>query len=239
MQTISYAFVSGSPLPCRAVHHSIRNINPRRPRIPLPCSPPSMTGKGFGTKPTKPSGKPKKENSRGDISNSSTPSDQSSDSFLPRGPTLRSEYEKKGLIEPSISPDDGVLPEIVANRMLRRILTFGGIPLTGLFSFFALYFVLKYKYDITVIPVLVAYTTLGTIGLSTLGISYGIFSSSWDEDIEGSKLGWDEARSNILRARDGLLGQRELEIREDRFDEIDRAEEERKQRSKTEDSEKS
>ena len=198
-----------------------------------------MTGKGFGTKPTKPSKKPKKEDPKGDISKSSTPSDQSSDSYIPRGPTLRAEFEKKGLVEPTITPDAGVLPEIVANRMLRRILTFGGIPLIGLFTFFTAYFVLKYKYDITVIPVLVAYSTLGTIGLSTLGISYGIFSSSWDEDIEGTKLGWEEARSNFLRARDGLLGQRELEIREDRFDEIDRAEEERKKKSKIDDSDKS
>lgn len=143
------------------------------------------------------------------------------DSFIPRGPTLRAEYEKKGIIAPSNSMNAGILPEIVANRMLRRILTFGGLPLSFLFLFFAAYFVLKYKYDITVLPVVVATSTLGTVGLATLGITYGIFSSSWDEDEEGSTFGWDEAKRNFVRAREGLLGARQREIEEEEFDKLD------------------
>lgn len=88
--------------------------------------------------------------------------------------------------------------------------------------FFAVYFVLKYKYDITVLPVVVAFSTLGAVALATGGITYGIFSSSWDEDIDGSKLGWKEAKMNAVRARDGLLGARQREKEDDELDRIDR-----------------
>lgn len=143
------------------------------------------------------------------------------DTFIPRGPTMREDYERRGIIEPELGPNAGVLPEIVANRMLRRILTFGGFPLVFLFTFFAAYFVLKYKYDITVIPVVVAYSTLGTIALSTGGITYGIFSSSWDEDVEGTAFGWKEAKTNFVRAKDGLLGARDKELKEDGLNKIE------------------
>lgn len=126
------------------------------------------------------------------------------------------------MIEPSLTPDAGILPEVVSNRMIRRIVTFGGIPLSLLFVFFAVYFVLKYKYDITVLPVVVAFSTLGTVALATGGITYGIFSSSWDEDIDGTKLGWKEAKMNALRAKDGLMGARQREKDEDELDRIDR-----------------
>lgn len=142
--------------------------------------------------------------------------------FIPRGPTLRKEYERKGLIEPTMSPDAGILPEVVSNRMIRRILFFGGVPLSFLFSFFAVYFVLKYKYDITVIPVVVAFSTLGTVAMATGGITYGIFSSSWDIEDEGSWLGWKEAKVNAVRAKDGLVGARQREKEEDELDRIDR-----------------
>lgn len=140
--------------------------------------------------------------------------------FIPRGPTLRAEYERRGVIETQLTPNSGVLPEEVANRMLRRIVSFTGVPLTLLFVFFAAYFVLKYKYDITVLPVVVATSTLGAVGLATLGITYGIFSSSWDEE-EGSLLGLQEAKENLIRAKDGLMGAREREKREDEQARID------------------
>lgn len=141
---------------------------------------------------------------------------------------MRQEFERKGYIEKQVDADSGVLPDIVANRMIRRILTFGGIPFALLFVFFAVYFVLKYRYDITVIPLVVAYSTLGTIGLATFGITYGIFSSSWDEEDEGSALGWKEAQVNLVRAKDGLTGAREKEIREEKFDSLDKLNEYRR-----------
>lgn len=134
---------------------------------------------------------------------------------------MREEYERKGIIAPQGGPNAGVLPEVVADRMLRRILIFGAVPLGLLFVFFAVYFFLKYKYDITVIPVAVAYSTLGTVGMATLGITYGIFSSSWDENVEGTALGWQEAKKNFVRAKDGLFGAREKEKREEELAKLD------------------
>lgn len=141
--------------------------------------------------------------------------------YIPRGPTLRAEYERSGIIDPvAMDRDAGTLPEAVANRMIRRIVTFGGTPLLLLFAFFALYFVLKYKYDITVLPVVVASSTLGSVGLATAGITYGILSSSWDDD-EGSALGWKEFKVNFMRARDGVASAVAREKKEDELDRID------------------
>lgn len=182
-----------------------------------------MSGRGFGNKPP---AKPQREG-QSKAEDMELPGIDAS--YIPRGPTLRQDYERRGVIEPERDPDAGVLPEIVANRMLRRILTFGSVPLGMLFVFFAAYFVLKYKYDITVIPVVVAYSTLGTVALSTLGITYGIFSSSWDEDVEGSRLGFAEAKLNFLRAKDGLVGARQKEIKENEFEKIDKLNEYRRE----------
>lgn len=183
-----------------------------------------MSGKGFGEKPTPP---PAPRPNRPSFDGEAPPIDPD---YVPKGPTLRQEYERRGLLEPERNPDAGVLPEIVANRMLRRILTFGAVPLGLLFTFFAVYFVLKYKYDITVIPVVVAYSTLGTVALSTLGITYGIFSSSWDEDVEGSTLGFEEAKVNFIRAKDGLVGARQKEKQDDKLQELDKLNEYRKKK---------
>lgn len=174
-------------------------------------------GKGFDKSQT-----PKKQSNPQPTSPEPLKPPNPDEPFTPRGPTLRAEYEKRGLVEPTITSESGILPEIVADRMLRRILTFAGIPLSLLFSFFGAYFILKYKYDITVLPAVVAYSTLGTIALSGMGISYGIFSSSWDEDDDGTKLGLEEAKKNIIRAKDGLLGAREREIRDEEFEKIDK-----------------
>ncbi|MDW8463816.1 MAG: PAM68 family protein [Geminocystis sp.] len=41
--------------------------------------------------------------------------------------------------------------------------------------------------------------TLGLFGLGVLGLSYGIFSASWDEDRVGSWWGWSEFKLNFGR----------------------------------------
>eukprot|EP00177_Eucheuma_denticulatum_P008809 GFKZ01015997.1.p1 GENE.GFKZ01015997.1~~GFKZ01015997.1.p1 ORF type:complete len:227 (-),score=37.70 GFKZ01015997.1:1579-2259(-) len=224
MMPQSPLFIPALPLRSRLlIHHSISRVTSRYHVALNPSKTfqaPRLSGKGFGKAPPPPK-KPKEPLKPGIDS-----------SYIPRGPTLRAEYERRGIIEPEMGPDAGVLPEVVANRMLRRILTFGAVPLGLLFVFFIVYFVLKYKYDITVIPVVVAYSTLGAVGLGTLGITYGIFSSSWDEDDEGSALGWVEMRKNVVRARDGLFGAREKEKREEEFAKLDELNEYRRKKGK-------
>lgn len=175
------------------------------------------SGKGFGAVPEATS-QAKRKPERLEImppSDNRPLVDVSEEDFVPRGPTLRQNYQERGLMEPDNGPDAGVLPQVVADRMIRRIAGFAGVPLGGLFVFFGAYFVAKYKYDISVIPVVVAYTTLGCIGSAGVGITYGIMSSSWDPENEGTALGFKEAQVNIVRARDGLLTVLSKERRDD------------------------
>jgi membrane-bound acyltransferase YfiQ involved in biofilm formation len=73
------------------------------------------------------------------------------------------------------------VPEIVANRMISRIVFFFGIPVFGgLFMFVAAYFISK-NYDMVIQPSIVAYATQVPFILGLIGISYAILSSSWDE----------------------------------------------------------
>jgi Photosynthesis affected mutant 68 len=174
------------------------------------------TGKGFGAVPEP--GQAKRSPERLEIippSDFRPLVDGKGEEFVPRGPTMRKDYQERGLMETDSGPDAGVLPQVVADRMIRRIAGFAGVPLVGLFVFFGAYFVAKYKYDISVIPVVVAYTTLGCIGSAGVGITYGIMSSSWDPDVEGTGPGFKEAKTNMVRARDGLLTMLNLEKQED------------------------
>ena len=78
-------------------------------------------------------------------------------------------------------PSVGAVPELVANRMLGRIIVFFGIPVFGGLSIFvAAFFASKY-YDLTIPPVVIAYATQAPFILGLAGISYAILSSSWDE----------------------------------------------------------
>ncbi|XP_074269254.1 protein PAM68, chloroplastic [Silene latifolia] len=92
--------------------------------------------------------------------------------------------------------EEGVIPEIVTNRMISRMGFSVGIPLfTGL-AFFPFFYYLKVglKIDVpTWVPFIVSFVFFGT---ALLGVSYGIVSSSWDPLREGSFWGWTEAQKN-------------------------------------------
>jgi Photosynthesis affected mutant 68 len=215
------AFCAGAPVPLHSALSADSRTTCRRMRVvamadSLNRGDEKPKSKGFGPEPVPPP--PRKEPAAGrmDIMPPSDPRPMVDLSeYVPRGPTMRQDYVDRGLMEPDRDPDAGVLPQVVADRMLRRIVGFAGVPLGTLFAFFAAYFVAKYKYDVSVIPVVVATTTLGCIATAGVGISYGIMSSSWDEDTEGSKLGFDEVKVNVVRARDGLMSMMTNERQQD------------------------
>ncbi|KAL2517272.1 Protein PAM68 [Abeliophyllum distichum] len=92
--------------------------------------------------------------------------------------------------------EQGVIPEIVTNRMINRMGLSVGIPLFIGLLFFPFFYYLKVglKIDVpTWIPFIVSFIFFGT---ALLGVSYGIVSSSWDPMREGSLLGWNEAKKN-------------------------------------------
>ncbi len=92
-----------------------------------------------------------------------------------------------------------VIPDSVSQRMIKRMAIFSGIPTgLGMSSFFVFYWVVSH--DLLDIPnSVVGAISLGLFGLGVLGLSYGIFSASWDENQVGSLWGWQEFTENLGR----------------------------------------
>lgn len=85
----------------------------------------------------------------------------------------------------------------VGDRILPRMLLFGGLPvLVGMASLPGFAYLNK---EMGVdLPVWAVYIVSGLFfGTGLAGISYGIFSSSWDPNREGSLTGLDEFKENV------------------------------------------
>jgi Photosynthesis affected mutant 68 len=95
----------------------------------------------------------------------------------------------------------GYIPEVVSLRMIRRALVFCGVPvLMGMSIFIGGYFaIINHWFPVSNTVVLLS--SMGCLGLSVFGLSYGILSACWEEDssIKGSLLGWDECKTNFGR----------------------------------------
>jgi hypothetical protein len=91
------------------------------------------------------------------------------------------------------------IPDAVSRRMVRRMALFCGIPtVLGMSTFVTSYLVVSR--DLIKLPTYaVLLVSLGWFGLGVLGLSYGVLSASWDEDVTGSKLGWKEFTTNLGR----------------------------------------
>lgn len=91
------------------------------------------------------------------------------------------------------------IPEVVSQRMIRRMAVFSGIPTgLGIFSFFAFYLVVKQEW-FKIPNTAVLLVSMGLFGLGVLGLSYGILSTSWDEDKVGTWWGWSDFTLNFSR----------------------------------------
>ncbi|OKH13453.1 PAM68 family protein [[Limnothrix rosea] IAM M-220] len=95
--------------------------------------------------------------------------------------------------------DSGTIPEAVSQRMIRRMAFFCGIPTAlGISSFvISYYIVINEILELPSIAVLLV--SLGFFGIGVLGLSYGLLSTSWDEERTGSLLGGDEFVLNLGR----------------------------------------
>jgi Photosynthesis affected mutant 68 len=110
----------------------------------------------------------------------------------------------------------GYIPDVVSRRMIRRVLVFCGIPvLAGMGVFIGSYFILI-NHIAKVPNTLVLLTSMGFLGLSVLGLTYGILSACWDEeeDSKGSLLGWQEFKINFGRMADAYRASKKIQ-RED------------------------
>ncbi|MBF2036808.1 MAG: PAM68 family protein [Leptolyngbyaceae cyanobacterium T60_A2020_046] len=94
---------------------------------------------------------------------------------------------------------DAKIPEVVSQRMFRRMLAFSGVPTgLGVVVFFASYVIIvRHIADLPNVAVLLV--TLGCFGLGVVGLSYGALSASWDEKQPGGLLGFAEFKANAGR----------------------------------------
>jgi hypothetical protein len=91
------------------------------------------------------------------------------------------------------------IPDLVSKRMVRRMALLCGIPtVLGIGTFFASYFLVA-QIGLKLPNVAVVLMSMGFFGLGVLGLSYGVLSASWDEDVPGTKLGWQEFTTNLGR----------------------------------------
>ncbi|WP_346292347.1 PAM68 family protein [Sphaerothrix gracilis] len=96
---------------------------------------------------------------------------------------------------------DNAIPEVVSQRMLRRMALFSGLPTAlGVAVFFGSYWLLT-RQILEFPKVIVLLSTLGCFGLGVLGLSYGVLSASWDEERVGTRFGWNEFGTNFGRMR--------------------------------------
>jgi hypothetical protein len=83
--------------------------------------------------------------------------------------------------------------------MATRMAVFCGLPsLLGLLTFPICYFIVSQ--DLFELPnTAVVLVSMGFFGLGVVGLSYGVISASWEEELPGSWLGWSEFRLNFGR----------------------------------------
>lgn len=98
--------------------------------------------------------------------------------------------------------EESSIPEIVSQRMVTRMVLLSGTPLIlALLTFVISYFIITN--DILILPnQAVLLVSMGFFGLSVIGLSYGLFSASWDEEKKGTLLGWQELKINFQRMKE-------------------------------------
>lgn len=104
------------------------------------------------------------------------------------------------------------IPDAVSKRMGRRMAVFCGIPSALGMSSLLVFYWLKVN-DIVELPPYMAFAvSFGFLGLGVLGLSYGLFSASWDEERAGSMMGGDEFKLNLGRTKDAWKSSKEADI---------------------------
>jgi hypothetical protein len=92
--------------------------------------------------------------------------------------------------------DDDEIPQVVFDRILKRILFTVGIPMASGVALLNIYDALKRGGGVEVPSWVQLLTILLSFGTSAGGIAYGTLSTSWDPEKEGSLLGIAELQTN-------------------------------------------
>lgn len=124
--------------------------------------------------------------------------DRATEQNQPSRPTAKAEATNNPPSK-AIAKEDRAIPEVVSNRMIRRMAILCGIPSAlGMATFIVSYWITIN--EIFELPnTAVVLVSLGFFGLGVLGLSYGVLSASWDPEVSGSLVGWSEFTTNLGR----------------------------------------
>jgi hypothetical protein len=112
-------------------------------------------------------------------------------------PVLKTpETDNKPQQQRRYSKQEMAIPEVVSQRMIRRVAAFCGVPtFLGVSSLIVSYLLVTLA-DIQLPPIAVLLVNMGLFGLGVVGITYGVLSASWDEERPGTILGLAEFSTN-------------------------------------------
>ncbi|BAZ04540.1 PAM68 family protein [Calothrix sp. NIES-3974] len=101
--------------------------------------------------------------------------------------------------KPPFNKKDMAIPEVISQRMIKRVAFFSGTPtILGISTLIISYLLITFAH-ITLPPIAVLLVNMGFFGLGVLGITYGVLSASWDENRTGTLIGWNEFTTNFGR----------------------------------------
>ncbi|MEO1374233.1 MAG: PAM68 family protein [Cyanobacteria bacterium J06635_10] len=127
-------------------------------------------------------------------------------------PITKEEVSKEESNTPPFSKEEMAIPQVVSQRMVRRVAWLCGVPTSlGILTLVASYLLIIYA-DIKLPPILVLLVNMGLFGLGVLGITYGVLSASWDEQRVGSLLGLSEFTTNWGRMVAGWRETRQKKV---------------------------
>ncbi|AOY79482.1 PAM68 family protein [Moorena producens JHB] len=125
----------------------------------------------------------------------STPKEKPSKTTVKQDKT----QDKKQDLPRAASNDSMTIPDVVSKRMVRRMAIMCGIPsFLGIATFVVSYLLIT-QVGVELPHVAVILVSMGCFGLGVLGLSYGVLSASWEEDIPGTFFGWQEFTTNLGR----------------------------------------
>jgi Photosynthesis affected mutant 68 len=137
--------------------------------------------------------------------------EESERSRLPFEPNKKRQKPPKAQSKPAAQPKESAkkadrkvpytkqemaIPQVVSQRMIRRVAVFCGVPTALGISVLVVSYLLAIYSDIQLPPIAVLLVNMGLFGLGVLGITYGVLSASWDEEKVGSLLGLGEFNTN-------------------------------------------
>jgi len=127
-------------------------------------------------------------------------------------PIVKEDVEKADSKKPPFSKEEMAIPQVVSQRMVRRVAWLCGVPsVLGILTLIVSYLLIIYA-DIKLPPLLVLLVNMGLFGLGVLGITYGVLSASWDEQRVGTLLGLSEFTTNWGRMVAGWRETRQKKV---------------------------